>query len=336
MRFVRVASMYFEPPPSGWSSWQCRFGQVTVGTLPIGQAPPAEGKLRVIVTAEISIPPPEVDEEGFLALPEQARRQCETALEEVANIIAVFGRCRRSISSASPCAALIVDDASERVFLDKTRGFHAKRSMLTGHHYQIPVSDDMVARLKDRLDGVALLAEAYSHTKEAGRFHEFVRFFEAAFALPFSQLDKKLAQFLNSAYGYTRSEINGWVRMRDPMTHADGKKADRIMVDADVRRVTHRMEQAALDVLFNKETWRDRSRSRRTLWRPIAATTSPEGGLILREGSTPSLTFQLFDEFGVFPLDLHAVLVKPPDSWWYRFEAPDHEARANQAMKPPA
>ena len=92
-----------------------------------------------------------------------------------------------------------------------------------------------------------------------------MRLFESGFALEFSQMAKKLTQFLNPAFGYTRSEIASWIEMRDPLTHADGKRSDLILLDSDVRKVTQRMEQAAYDVLFNKQMWRDRSRSRRNL-----------------------------------------------------------------------
>ena len=94
---------------------------------------------------------------------------------------------------------LLVDDKAKRKSLDETKGFRTKRSTTTGHHFQIPVDSDLVSGLQDRLDGVALLAEAYSHSQESGRYNEYVRFFEAAFALQFSQIQKKLMQFLNPA-----------------------------------------------------------------------------------------------------------------------------------------
>lgn len=332
MKLLRIASMYFDPPPEGWSSWEFWFGDVLVGTIPIGKSPPVEGKLRLIVKAEIPIDPPEVDGDGFINLAEKERQQCENALECAANLIAIFGHCRRSISSASPCAVLVVDDQKIREALNKTKGFRTKRSTTTGHHFQIPVSNELVSGLQDRLDGMVLLAEAYSHGQESGRYHEYVRFFEAAFALQFSQFPKKLLQFLNPVYKYTRQEIDSWVNMRDPMTHANGKKSDYILTNTDVRRVTQRMEQAALDVLFNKEKWRDRSKSRRNLWILIASTTSPKGGLIIRQGSELSVKFQLFDDFDIFPMDLNAIIQTPPENWWFKFETKRQDEQSNLAL----
>jgi hypothetical protein len=333
MKLLRLTSMYFDPPPTGWSSWEFTFGDVTVSTIPIGTAPPNEGKLHLIVKAEISIQSLKIDDEKFINLPEKERRECESALETAANIISVFCRCGRSISSAFPCAALITDNPDERESLDKTRGFRTMRSRNIGHHFQIPLTNNLISGLQDRLEGVALLAEAFSHRMASGRFHDFVRFFESAFSLNFRQIQKKLMQFLNPVYGYTRQEIADWVSMRDPMTHADGKKTDFILLDTDVRNLTWRMEQASLDVLFNKETWHDPSRSRREIWVPSAATTSAKGDLMIQQGSALALKFQLFDDFGVFPMDLQAVLKTPPESWWFKFENINTEEQSNQIMK---
>ncbi|MEJ2671493.1 MAG: hypothetical protein P8168_04670 [Deltaproteobacteria bacterium] len=333
MKLLRIASMYFEPPPTGWSSWEFKFGDITVSTIPVGTAPPIEGKLRLIVKAEILIQALKEDGEGFINIPEKERRQCEETLETVANIISVFCRCGRSISSPFPCVALIIDDPKEREHLDKTRGFRTMRSLNIGHHFQIPQSNNLISGLQDRLGGVALLAEAFSHKMQSGRFHDFVRFFEAAFALSFNQVQKKLLQFLNPVYGYTKEEIADWVRMRHPLTHADGKKTDFIFLDTDVRQLTWRMEQAALDVLFNKGKWHDPSRTRRQVWVPIAATTSAKGDLMIRQGSELSTKFQLLDDFGVFPMDLQSVIQTPPESWWFKFENVNPEEQTNQVMK---
>jgi hypothetical protein len=155
---------------------------------------------------------------------------------------------------------------------------------------------------------------------ESGRFRDFVRFFEAALALSFNQVQQKLLQFINPVCGYTKEEIADWVRRRDPMTHADGKKTDFIFLDADVRELTMRMEQAALDVLFNKETWHNPSRKRRQFWDLTASTTSIKGDLMIQQGSELSVQFQLYDHFGVFPMDLQSVIKTPPESWWFKFE----------------
>jgi len=169
------------------------------------------------------------------------------------------------------------------------------------------------------LAGVALMAEAHSHRLASGRFREYVRLFESGFAMQFSQMSRKLHQFLHPAFGYTRAEIVSWIELRDPLTHADGKRTNIILLDGDVRKVTQRMEQAAYDVLFNKAIWHEWSQSRRDLWRPSGLTTSVSADLVIRQGSEGSFTFQVFDEFGVFPRDLQCILSPPPEEWWCKF-----------------
>ena len=172
----------------------------------------------------------------------------------------------------------------------------------------------------DRLPALSLIAEAHSHSLAAGKFHEYVRLFEYAFALQFSQLPKKLVQFLKPVYGYTTEEIKSWTKIRDPLTHADGKKSDEIYLDSDVRSYIQRIEQAAYDVLFNKEKWHDKSRERRDIWAPIAATTNNSGNLVIKQGSEPKLGFQVFDDFGVFPQHLNGIITSPPKEWWCRMD----------------
>jgi len=310
--------MYFDPPPKGWDSWSVPIGSVRLETRSAGDAPPVEGKLRLFVSAEIPIDFPDIDEAGFVCLPEDQRRQCEKALRIVADMIAVFGRCRRTILSPTPCVMLLVEDSGERERLDATKGIRLnQRKMISSLWFQIPRTDEMVSGLQDRVVGVVLLAEAFSHTQAAGKYREFVRLFEAAFTSSFDQLEKKLCQFLRPVFGYSRREIQDWVELRDPITHADGKKSDMIALDADVRRVTQRMEQATLDVLFNKAEWHKMSKTRRELWKPIAYTTSKTGGGNILQGSELSIQCQIFDDFEVFPVD-NTVVTTHPESWWLR------------------
>lgn len=99
---------------------------------------------------------------------------------------------------------------------------------------------------------------------------------------------------------------------RAEAAHADQRKT--FVMDADVRPYVHRVEQAAWDVLLNKEEWRSASISRRDVWNPTSATTSPDT-LTAVVGSTLPLLGQLLDRWGEFPLDLGTSL-QSPESWW--------------------
>jgi len=328
MKLLRIVTATFQPDPKQPQSWEVAIGNTVVKTIKLNVA--EDDTWKVLLTASISIEVPEPSD-GLITIPDAPRRELEFALETICNTIAVLGRCKRHIASATPSAALIPDDSRELAMLQGSEGIRSQQLSVASFSSIDQLDSDLMNHLKDRLPAVALLAEAQGHSLAAGRFHEYVRLFESAFALPFSQLTKKLRQVLNPVYGYTSEEIDEWRSLRHPMTHADGKKTSEILLDSDVRRYTQRMEQAAYDVLFNKRLWFDRSTDRREVWAPVAATTSQHGGGIIRQGSEPRLEFQIFDEFGVYPKDLNGILTDPPQEWWCKFNnrgseaATDHE-----------
>jgi hypothetical protein len=207
-------------------------------------------------------------------VPPDARRAAERAIEILVNTVAVAERCRRTIASPFPWVAFEATDDSAREWLEATNGIHD-----FGHIADIPslggrpvgLDDTAVMdELTDRWDGVALLAEAFAHEHPTGRLHELFRVFERAFALPATRVGPALVAFLHPRYGYTHHEVDGWIRLRDPATHAD-MRTD-FVLEAEVRPSLRRMEQAALDVLLNKTAWRDPDPRRRDVWRPTAWT----------------------------------------------------------------
>ena len=106
MRLVRVATLYFQTLPTEWKSWVMRFGPVSVKTLALGKQTPTNGKVRMLVFAEIALKElPSVAQDGLIDVPEAERRLCELAIETVANIISVSIRSSRSILSLAGCGA---------------------------------------------------------------------------------------------------------------------------------------------------------------------------------------------------------------------------------------
>jgi hypothetical protein len=176
--------------------------------------------------------------------------------------------------------------------------------------------------LSDREDGVALLVEALSHDHAMGRFHEFIRLFERAFTRPAKTLTSPLNEFLSPRFGYTAAELSRWFEeLRDPATHADARTE--FLLEADVRPVIDRMEQAAFDVLLNKALWRDPSTDRRDVWAPTAGSTNPRGGAFIVQGTTPVTYGTILDEYGAFPMDLSGVITQRPGSWWPQTDTPE-------------
>ena len=316
MQLLRIVTVTFDPSPKLQKSWSLQFGDSKIYTMKLNVE---ESKTwTTLLVAEREIDFPVIDQNEYVIIPEQDRRQLEFAIETIANIISVFGRCKRFISSATPCVALVTENMEELKQLNNSKGILGSRMSITSASGVNELDSDLLSQLQDRFPAVALLAEAHSHSLAAGKFHEYVRLFEYAFAMQFSQLQKKLLQFLNPVYGYSSDEIKSWTQIRDPLTHADGKKSNEIYLDSDARKVVQRMEQAAYDVLFNKKVWHDKSRERREIWTPIAATTNDAHDLVVKQGSEPSIIFQVLDEFGVFPMNLNAILNPAPNEWWHK------------------
>lgn len=88
-------------------------------------------------------------------------------------------------------------------------------------------------------------------------------------------------------------------------------------MESEVRPLLARMEQAAYDVLFNKETWHDFSQARRESLMFSSATTDPDSlDLQITKGKDAAFTFEVLDSFGAYPLDLGAMLTAPQSDWW--------------------
>jgi hypothetical protein len=148
-----------------------------------------------------------------------------------------------------------------------------------------------------------------------GQFHEFIRLFERAFKLPPRKLAPAVAAFLDPRFGYTVPEVQHWFEeLRDPATHADER--NEIVFEADVQPVIGRMEQAAVDVLLNKEVWRDQSTGRRDVWRPESGSKGPDQLFFPQRVAEGGIQGLLLDEFGAFPRDFSANLGSAPAGWW--------------------
>jgi hypothetical protein len=306
MKLHRFVIADFSPAVSEF--WIGKAGPIGTAVVRSEAVDGESGKrTRLLVRASTPLSSqPEKDSEGALIIPADDRIQCENAAEHYVNLISVLEGCSRSISSPLRCVGLEPMNDDECTYLSTSIGIRTINRSQSAASMRIQFSSEIAAGLADRMDGVALLSEALSSTGGAGEYRDFVRFLELAFALPFTGLSKKLSQFLRPAYRYTREEINDWVALRHPSMHADLKEASEVALTNDVRPFVFRMRQACFDVLFNKAEWRSRSSQRRELWRPDAITTSRSGDLIIRQGSQVDLNVQVFDEYGIYPLNLNA------------------------------
>jgi hypothetical protein len=203
--------------------------------------------------------------------------------------------------------------------LDESLGVRAVLISRDNVRYKTKFDGAIFNGLVDRRDGVALMAQALVHASSLGKYRDFIRLFELAFALDVNSLGRKMTHFLTDLkLGYTRSEIDSWLALRHGASHGDLKVTRNLVFEADTSPVVDRMEQAAWDILCNKLVWHDRSRVRRDFLRPLAYTTSPNRDIAVIQGAAVDFQAQFFDEFDVYPMDLAGVISNPPPSWWWK------------------
>lgn len=319
MRLIRFAVLEMDPAPNGWDSWEVAIGEVELSTLRVLDEPPDDdNKRRLLIKAEITLSKyPEVDTANRLIIPKPERVQCESAIEDVANLISLLGKCSRTICSPSLCVALVPESETEIEFLEKSNGIRIRPYSHQTYHYQLGSSLKTLFSFSDRMDGVALLSETYSNGDQSARYQNFMRLYELAFASSFPELAKKLIRFLPPFYGYETREINHWMDLRAAVSYVDQRKNNRISLDTGFRRNLLRMEQAAIDILFNKLRWNDPSPNRRNNWTPPAVTYSPRSDFVVEgDTSTMKVAIQHYDDFGVFPKD-DGVIYEPDEAGWY-------------------
>ena len=311
---IRLALLQLRPAPKGGNHFAAEVLDVRVETMGSAEI---EGGLEVLLSAERRLAHrPKRTASHHVVVPPRERGQLESVLETVANMIAVFEEVERSISSPVPSVAFRPHSADARAWLDEAIGIHELGALkdIPALSASLSLADpDLQLALIDRYDGLALLAEAHAQRHALGRYRDIVRFLERAFALPPPRLALPVSEFLDVRFGYTRSEIEQWLAVRDPASHADVRRT--FALEPEARPFLGRMEQAARDVLFNKKSWRDSSIERRLAWTPTAWTSSEHGDGKVLVGTAGKIQATILDEFGVYPTDLRNVSSLPADFW---------------------
>ncbi len=318
MRLVRFATVTFHPAQTKWKYTKFERGDVEINTF-VTTKDKLENPDTLLLQAEIDLKSKPEIKENVVIIPEESRRELERCIEDVANIIAVSEMCKRLVSSPSPCIAFKSVNKEEREWLDSTKGIRYTLKMIPSFRFSVQDEISKNNFLSDRLDGVAMLAEALANPHLTGKLHEFMRLFERAFTLSSAPLIKPLSDFLiGSKLKITSNNVAEWiVDLRHPATHAD--KKEEFVLESDLREHIHLIEQAAYDVLFNKEEWRNTSIKRREILNPISLVQS-DGVSVVQKGSYgQAFMSQLLDPFGVFPVNLAGGLTSSmSDDLWFK------------------
>ncbi|WP_353251000.1 hypothetical protein [Salinisphaera sp. T31B1] len=316
MKLLRFAKFYLSKEPhQEWAeNKKTNIGDVTITIVSVERT---ENKVRLLVYGEISIDLPNIGH-GMVEIPVVEREKCENALGFLANLIACQAWCSREIGTVLPPVMLVIESDEDKKHLEKAEGISQDIRLSRFQPYIAPdiihtlVSDD------DRREGVMLLAEALAHSNSSGKYRDLVRLFESAFQKPCKQLSGKLRQFLNPKMNYKKQEIDSWFSLRNGASHGDIGQAPKRIIEADVSQIVPRMEQAALDVLFNKNYWHRFDKCRRDLWRPESFTTSPSLEDMHLSGS-PGIIMTFIDSYRVYYLkeDIpHLLEEARPANWW--------------------
>jgi hypothetical protein len=195
LKFLRIVLLQFQPPPEERRGWGMEIDRVEVETWSVDS--PDDQTLRLFVVAKVDLNErPTLNEDGVIVIPQRPLKEAEVAIESLANLIAIGERCKRSILSPAPSVAFLPEDQASLDWLDSTNGIRRTgRAILDTVGFGIDA--DVLSELpSDRLDGVALLAEALAHEHPTGVFHELMRVFERAFGRASSDLIEPLSEFL--------------------------------------------------------------------------------------------------------------------------------------------
>lgn len=323
LRLWRLALVSLTPPPTHANRWRLDWEKAHLRTLSSREE---DGTLTALIATGMALQrPAKRTGRGLVVVPAKERRTLERLVENFADLLAITEQSRRAIASPFPWIAFEPLSETARAWLDARIGIHELDHIVA--HQTVtsvfPLDEQLLASLRDRADGVTLLAEVFAHSHPVGQLHEVFRLFERAFRLPARWLTEQLVEFLHPRFGYGSDEIDAWVALRDQATHADVRES--FVLEADVRPFLGRMEQAATDVLLNKATWRRDDTIRRETWSPSAWTKSRDGHGVARLHARARTGAQLLDQFGAYPTDLAGALSHLPDGWWAPEVTPQSE-----------
>lgn len=337
MQLLRLAVISLSsPPPTSVSGTPYRASNgvtVTVSRLETPEATPApagpgptiawpyeDTRSRVMVGALVDAGAPQVEGTRLL-VPREPRLCAERAISEFADVLAVLHQCRRTIRSPNGATVALGPGGTGGDPPAGTQGLLPPVNVRPSARV-MPVIEPtaLAAATADRLDGLAMMADALFEDAAVGRVREFFRLFERAFARGPSGCIAPLTSFLQSsprqdASKFDLDEITAWMQdLRPTATHGD--RREEYARSADAAPYMARMEAAAYDVLLHKAAWHDPSSERRQWIRFMSVPGNGDtGSVLLRPGATVMIDW--IDPFGSYPIDRERHS-KVEDPWVWR------------------
>ena len=263
---------------------------------------------RLATWAIADIPSPSMGIDTLVGVDDDARLRLEAAIIEFGDFLSVTYQCRRIVRSPVPCVAIVPEGEGEAAELAQASGIRSPFKARPRGRLLPDIGEgvDVGAAVVDRLDGLALLADALSEDGAIGQLHNLFRVFERAFRKGPGDCAKLLLAFLKAGpvdLGWTDSEVNDWfLRLRPEATHADRREPFARAADAEPH--LGRLEHAAYDVLLNKARWRSADSERRDLI-TLRAGVDADNETVRLQTPTAVLIAPWLDPFGVFPIDFN-------------------------------
>lgn len=234
----------------------------------------------------------------------KVRERAETAITAVADVLAIATCGGRLIESCTPHMSVSWPDGTSPN-LGSEWEMKALRSVIEPVGNQYIDLAALAGGVEDRLSGVSLMALALSNSNGLGKYLGLCRLFEDAFALGIGQLSKRLAKMLADGpidLSYSKSEVDEWVLHRDGAAHGDLAKAKEHVLELDVLKYIPRMQQAAFDVLLNKENWHSSDATRRNLCRPRVLFKTDPLHIFATVNRPIDYQYKLVDPFCEWPI----------------------------------
>lgn len=300
---VRFAWLTMPKAPEFYKPYDLMYGDA--GVKQFHTRTNKDGGVSFLVGAHVELTYfPNVSPDGRVRVPSRERRHLEFGIELVANLRAVYEKIPCRITSPDNCVFFLPNSDRARDWFNSFTEIHREveqSGRLLGNWTPIAFDELELNELRDRFDGLALLAEVVYTSHPMGVYRDLVRLFEAAFARPPWELAPLVLSTLEPRLCYTLAEVKPWFDSRNPSSHAD--RSDAIFLSSDVDPFIGRMRQAAYDIFLNKKEWRSDATDRREFW-PLRAATGAGNDLILTQGRSMHAEVRVFDPFGVYPMDL--------------------------------
>lgn len=255
-----------------------------------------------LASASIKYPESPTDDSGCLIVSDGYRKKCEHAFEKLISSKSLsHGTSSKIYTPSNICVAYYAENDYEKEILQKSPGFQAEVDGFVEYSlYPATEIENIVDYMEDRIEGVFLWRNAQNQDSESGKYRDYIRIFENAFELSSKQLSARLVKFIDARMNYTRREVDDWISYRDPISHADKKKSDSIAFDSDVGPFVNRMEQAAYDVIMNKNEWGSKCIARRSLWSPSMYSTGNGKTILDRSHEGKKVTSRQKDRFNAY------------------------------------